>query len=138
TVAGSGSVGVLGSSATFPIVLACNPPLGTHRMRVRCMYGLANGSTIDPCTNTANGLNDYFETEDYLVTITAAEECPAPTALAAGNAIGDSMDLSWTLGCVETEWDVHVQAAGGGAPGVPSDPGVTSSTFTASGLTAGQ
>ncbi|MCB9184414.1 MAG: T9SS type A sorting domain-containing protein [Flavobacteriales bacterium] len=133
-VPGSGSVGVLGGNATFPIVLACNPPLGEHRLRVRCMYGQTTGASIDPCTNASA----YFETEDYVITISAADPCPAPTSLAAGNPVGNSMDLSWTLGCAETEWDVHIQAAGGGAPGVPSDPGVTSSTFTASGLTAGQ
>ena len=35
---------------------------GTYRMRVRCSYFIANGSTINPCTNQAFG-----EAEDYSV-----------------------------------------------------------------------
>jgi hypothetical protein len=62
-VAGSGQVGVLGSSATFPVALACNPPVGTHRLRVRAMYNV-NGIDVTPC-----GANTYGETEDYLITI---------------------------------------------------------------------
>ncbi len=124
-VPGSGIVGQLGGSATFPINLACNPPLGVHRMRVRCMFGQASGASIDPCTNASS----FFETEDYKVTISAAVPCPAPFALNATGVNGATATLGWTLGCAETMWDVHFQAAGGGAPGVPSNPGVTSNSL---------
>ncbi|HRH37701.1 MAG TPA: GEVED domain-containing protein, partial [Flavobacteriales bacterium] len=131
-VAGSGSVGVLGSSATFPITLLCNPPLGVHRLRVRCMYNL-NGPSVTPCTN-----NTFGETEDYVVTISAAVPCPAPIALNVSNNLGTSATLGWTLGCAESNWDVHFQAAGGGAPPpTPSDPGLTSTSLTVSTPTAG-
>ena len=137
-VAGSGSPGVLGSSASFPIVLSCAPPVGVHRLRVRAMYNIA-GSAMTPCGN-----NDYGEVEDYLVTITAADPCPKPSTLAVTLATTTSATLGWKKGCVETEWDVHVQQVGGGAPvGTPSNSGVTSTsgpnfgTLAVSGLTAG-
>jgi hypothetical protein len=132
-VPGSGSVGVLGGSATFPINLACNPPLGVHRMRVRCMYGQSSGSTIDPCTNASS----YFETEDYVVTISAAVPCPAPFALNVSGVNGATATLGWTLGCAETMWDVHFQAAGGGAPVTPSDPGLLSNSLVVNTPTPG-
>jgi hypothetical protein len=39
-------------AATFPISLACNPPLGTHRMRVRDVWqsgGQPTTANLDPC-----------------------------------------------------------------------------------------
>ena len=129
-VAGSGVVGVLGSSASFPIAVSCNPPLGTHRLRVRAMYA-TNGSAVTPCTS-----NSFGETEDYVVTITAAVACPQPLALTATNATQVSANLSWSVGCVETAWEVAVQTIGSGVPtgsGVP----VTATTYAVSGLTAG-
>ncbi len=92
-VAGSGTVGVLGSSATFTVSLACNPPAGTHRLRVRAMY-FENGINVTPCTN-----NSYGEVEDYLITIDPAPTCPSPGALTAANPTINSIDLSWPLGC---------------------------------------
>jgi hypothetical protein len=53
-------------TGTFPINIACTPPTGTHRMRVRCVW-LNAGPTIDPCTSFG-----YGEAEDYLVTILPA------------------------------------------------------------------
>lgn len=132
-VTGSGQVGVLGSSATFPIVLSCNPPLGQHRLRVRAMFN-TNGSAVTPCTN-----NSYGEVEDYLITISAAVACPQPTGLSAANATTSSIELSWNVGCAETTWDLHVTTAGGGAPsGAPSHPNVNDNTsfLVNSGLTA--
>lgn len=122
-VTGSGQVGVLGSSATFPIVLSCNPPLGQHRLRVRAMFN-TNGSAVTPCAN-----NSYGEVEDYLITISAAVACPQPTGLSAANPTTNSVELSWNVGCAETAWDLHVTTAGGGAPsGAPSHPNVNDNT----------
>ena len=131
-VAGSGLVGVLGSSATFPIVLLCNPPLGVHRLRVRCMYAV-DGINVTPCT-----ANTWGETEDYLVTISAAVPCPQPINLAVSNVTTSTAVLGWTLGCAETVWDLQVQTVGGGVPAGPgTNPGLTSPTFTATGLITG-
>jgi len=87
-VAGSGTAGVLGSSASFPIVLACTPPEGEHRLRVRAMYGV-NGSAVTPCTN-----NSFGETEDYLVTITGAPACSAPGTIDSTTATLNSVTLN--------------------------------------------
>lgn len=108
TVAGSGSVGVLGSSATFPISLACTPPAGLHRMRVRCVFGLTNGSTIDPCATVS-----YGETEDYQVYITPAAPCIPAGALNASK-VGTFVDtLTWVKNCANTNnYDFQYGPAG--------------------------
>ena len=130
TVAGSGSSGVLGSSATFPIVLACNPPIGQHRLRVRGMFN-TSGNLVTPCTN-----NSYGEVEDYLITISAPAACPQPTTLGATAITQNTATLTWNAGCAETSWDVHITDAGAGAPtGTASNPGVTSTTLNVTGLT---
>ncbi len=127
---GSGTAGVVGTTpGTFPITLACNPPLGTHRMRFRCAFSTA-GSALTPC-----GLFTYGEAEDYLITIAAADPCPAPSVGLSSSVTNNQAVLTWTTGCAEMAWDVHVTTAGGGAPtGTASDPGVTK-PFTKTGLT---
>ncbi|MEZ5046569.1 MAG: GEVED domain-containing protein [Chitinophagaceae bacterium] len=109
TVSGSGSVGVLGGHATFPVTLSCSPAAGEHRMRVRCAFGQTTGLNILPCAmTTAN----YGETEDYIVTILPALSCPAPSVLASSNVTATSVDLTWNAGCLETEWIVEYGAMG--------------------------
>ena len=76
--AGSGVAGVLGGSATFPIVLDCNSPVGTHRMRVRCVYG-TTGSAITPCAAAT-----YGETEDYNITYTLGPVTEPVAAVVTG------------------------------------------------------
>ena len=105
-VTGSGQAGVLGSNATFPVVLACNPPVGSHRLRVRSMYN-TSGIAVTPCES-----NLYGETEDYLITIAAPPPCPAPSALTASGATDDSVQLNWTAGCIETAWEVEYGPVG--------------------------
>ncbi len=114
--------------ASFNITLACNPPLGLHRMRVRSVWNVTPTS-IDPCASSGFG-----ETEDYDITITTADPCPNPTNLAVNTLTQTTANLTWTLGCAETNWEVAVQPAG---TGLPTGPGVavTSSTYVASGLT---
>jgi subtilisin-like proprotein convertase family protein len=120
-VAGSGSVGVVGSSRIIPVSISCNAPAGPHRMRVRCVYNLA-GPTIDPCIYQSN----YGEVEDYTITISGSLSCPKPTAQTATAITSNSATLGWTTGCSETLWNVHVTTLGGGAPsGAPSNPGVS-------------
>lgn len=119
-IPGSGAINTLGGSVTFPVSIPCNPTPGDYRMRVRCSYAAA-GNTIDPCN-----LITYSETEDYYITIAPPPPCPAPSNLAATGITYSGASLSWTAGCTETEWDVHVTTLGGGAPtGAASNPGVT-------------
>ena len=107
TVAGSGQVGVLGSSATFPISLSCTPPSGQHRLRVRAMYA-TSGVNVTPCTN-----NSYGEVEDYLITIAPAPVCPAPGAMTTVTTGSYTADLSFPLGCSNaTNFDFEYGPAG--------------------------
>lgn len=125
TGSGTAAIGSNGT-ATFPIVLACNPPLGVHRMRVRDVW-LTAGTSIDPCISYGWG-----ETEDYDVTISAADPCPAPTSLAVANISASGADFTWVTGCAETAWEVAVVASGSGAPASGTPHGSTS--YSASGL----
>lgn len=130
---GSGTAGVLGGSATFPITLSCSPPVGPHRLRVRCAYGVANGAAIVPCAETSN----YGEVEDYIVTVFAAVGCPQPSNLTATGGPGEGQ-IAWNIGCEEVAWNLDISAPGGGDPGVGtgSNPGImpTTTTYTVSGL----
>lgn len=123
TVAGSNVVGTIGSAGTFSVNIPCNIVTGAHRLRVRCSYNV-NGASIDPC----NFINNYGETEDYTIIITAPSGCSSPTAQTAINIGAKNATLVWTAGCNETIWNVHVTSPGGGAPlGIPSHPNVNNS-----------
>jgi hypothetical protein len=131
-ILGSGVVGQLGSSATFPVSLPCNPPVGDHRMRVRCAYATA-GNAIDPC----NAIT-YSETEDYIVTVAPPPPCPSPSALTVTNINPTGADYGWTIGCTETQWDLYVVPTGTATPTPTSTPtlaGVSSTNYSATGLT---
>ena len=117
-------------SASFSITLACNPPLGTHRMRVRDVWNLG-GIDIDPCATYG-----YGETEDYNVTVTAAAACPQPSALVVTNLTGTTATLGWTAGCVETSWNIYLTTAGGPAPTTPTFFSAVN-PFVVTGLTPG-
>ena len=131
-VAGSGAVGVVGSSRVIPVQISCNAPAGPHRMRVRCIYNLA-GPTMDPCIYQSN----YGEVEDYTITISSSVSCPKPFAQTATAVTSNSATLGWTAGCAETLWNVHVTTPGGGAPAsAPSNPGV-GNPFNRTGLSPG-
>ena len=130
-VAGSGTAGVLGSSATFPISLACNPPVGPHRLRVRCMYNLS-GSAVTPCTN-----NSYGEVEDYLITVAAPPPCPTPSALVITNPGTSTATLDWAVGCTETTWDVDYGTVGHAAGSGTIVSANTNVGYTLNGLACG-
>jgi hypothetical protein len=109
------------STASLPIYLDCQAPVGVHRMRIRLVYNTP-GSTIDPCSTYTFG-----ETEDYDVTVTEAPACPTPFGGFAEYITDVSAVLYWSAGCLEESWDVHLTAAGSGAPtGDPSHPNATS------------
>jgi hypothetical protein len=82
-------------SASFNVVLGCNPPVGPHRMRVRSSdNSFITGINQDPCTTYSWG-----ETEDYLITIAPVPTCPAPGQLSVVTTTTTSTDLSWNMGC---------------------------------------
>ena len=93
TIGTGNTPGQVNASSSFVIALACNPPAGVHRMRIRGVYN-QSGLLIQPCASYTWG-----ETEDYLITIAPAPTCPSPGLLVAGNTTTTSADLSWTLGC---------------------------------------
>jgi hypothetical protein len=97
TVAGSGYVGTLGSSASFPVTLACTPPAGQHVLRIREVYNQTNGSTITPCGN--NEGFGYGEIEDYMISIAAAPACPSPGLMSTITTTANSALLTWATNC---------------------------------------
>jgi hypothetical protein len=106
-VAGSGIVGVLGSSAVFPITLACTPPAGNHILRVRAMY-FTNGVDVTPCTG-----NSYGEVEDYMITISAAPACASPGLMSTITPAASSATLIWATNCsAATNYDFQYGPAG--------------------------
>jgi hypothetical protein len=130
---GSGLVGVTSATpAVFTISLACNPPVGEHRMRVRSLYQftLANGGLITPCAQHGQ----WGETEDYIVNVLAPPACPEPSGLVSSNVTAGSVDLDWNTGCTETAWEVEYGATGF-TPGTGTTvPAGTNIAFTLGGL----
>lgn len=104
---GTSTIGSNGTG-TFILTLPCNPAPGLKRMRVRDVYSFtANGSSIDPCSSYGWG-----ETEDYDVTILPPPPCPAPSNVLSSNLTDSSIDLDWTIGCVETSWQIEYGPTG--------------------------
>ncbi len=99
-----GPINTAFGSATFPLVIPCNPVPGLKRMRVREVWA---SMPTDPCAQYAFG-----ETEDYDVTILPPPPCPAPGNLQAGNATGSTVDLTWNVACTETAWNIEWGLAG--------------------------
>jgi len=85
--------GQVNASSSFVIALACTPPAGVHRMRIRGAFA-TSGLLLDPCATYG-----YGETEDYLITIAPAPTCPNPGLLVGGTTTTTTADLSWTLDC---------------------------------------
>ncbi len=111
TVAGSGFVGVLGSSASFPVTLACTPAAGQHLLRIREVYNQTSGITITPCGNN-EGLG-YGEIEDYTITIAAAPACPSPGLVSTITPTSNSVALTWATNCSSaTSYDFEYGPAG--------------------------
>jgi hypothetical protein len=85
--------GQVNDSSTFVISLACNPPAGIHRLRIRGVY-FTDGDQIDPCISYG-----YGETEDYDVTIAAAPTCPSAGVMIGYTATETTATVTWQLGC---------------------------------------
>ena len=118
--------------ASFNISLACNPPSGVHRMRIRNVWqSTANpafAAAIDPCISYGFG-----ETEDYDVNVLPPPPCPSITNLVVSNITQTTADISWTAGCVETGWDISVTTTP--SPGAPIETNYGSTAYTITGLT---
>lgn len=108
TTIGSGvTPGQINASSSFTIALACTPPAGVHRLRIRGVFS-TNGPSINPCNSYS-----YGETEDYLITIAPAPTCPAPGLMTAGTTTSTTAPLSWNMGCsVATNFDFEYGPAG--------------------------
>ena len=137
TTIGSGvTTGVINASSSFTIALACTPPAGVHRMRIRCAYA-QNGATMDPCLNYG-----YGETEDYRITIAPAPTCPAPGLMTVGTATTTTAPLTWAMGCsTASNFDFEygpvgfVQGTGTLISGAPATIVGTTGSYTLTGLT---
>lgn len=113
-------------TGVFSITLACDAPIGVHRMRIRDVWSTA-ATTIDPCANYG-----YGEVEDYDITITAPTMCQVPVGLAVLNVYPTSAALQWEVGCNQISWDLHITPQGGGLPvGSPSNPNVNNEVLIA-------
>jgi len=107
TIGSSFTSGQVNASSSFTIALACTPPAGVHRLRIRGVYA-QNGPTIQPCASYTWG-----ETEDYLITIAPAPTCPAPGSMTAGTTTTTTAPLSWNMGCsVATNFDFEYGPVG--------------------------
>ncbi len=131
-ITGSGTPGLAGGSAIFPLSIPCNPPVGIHTMRVRCMFNTV-GSAILPCASTTFG-----EIEDYLITISAPAICSEPINLNQNVASPSwsARSIDWTAGCNNSQWQIFVQESGQNAPGLNAVPSFVANSrpFTITGL----
>lgn len=130
------TTGQVNASSSFNISLACTPPAGVHRLRVRGVYNVS-GVSISPCASYAFG-----ETEDYLITIVAPPTCPAPGTPVAGTATSFTLSFDFPLNCATaTNYDIEYGPAGftpGAGTTLTNQPAVingTTGTVTISGLT---
>lgn len=111
-------------SGTFNITLSCDAPPGTHRMRIRDAWN-TDAFGMQPCDNYG-----YGETEDYDITITGATVCQPPVGFTTGNINSFGVELTWTIGCGQTLWEVFAVPAGSPAPDASTVPTVISDTNT--------
>lgn len=142
TVAGSGAIGVLGSSASFPVTLACTPAAGQHLLRIREVYNQTSGITITPCGN--NEGFGYGEIEDYMITIAPAPACATPGLVSSVTPSSNSVALTWATSCSSAlSYDFQYGPAGFtlGSGTLVSNQTVTISapnaSYTVTGLQAG-
>ena len=144
TVAGSGAIGVLGSSASFAVTLACTPAAGQHLLRIREVYNQTSGITITPCGN--NEGFGYGEIEDYMITIAPAPACATPGLVSSVTPSSNSVALTWATSCSSAlSYDFEYGPAGftlgSGSGTFVSNPTVTISapnaSYTVTGLQAG-
>ncbi|MCP4123056.1 MAG: T9SS type A sorting domain-containing protein [Bacteroidetes bacterium] len=78
---------------------------------------------------------------DFTLSVACAEipVCEAPTGLMLDEVTDVTADISWTAGDDETLWDLEfVDVTGGGSfTGIPTETGLTTTSYNATGLTPG-
>jgi len=118
-------------TVSFQINLACTPPLGIHRMRVRGVYATA-GSSIDPCSTYAWG-----ETEDYNVNIIAATPFTPSFTVAPSNQACTFTSYTYTTQAGMQTYTWGFPGTAGVNYNIISGGTTTSNTTTVQYLTAG-
>jgi hypothetical protein len=118
-------------TVSFQINLACTPPLGIHRMRVRGVYA-TSGASIQPCATYAWG-----ETEDYNVNIIAAVPFTPSFAVAPGNQACTFTDYTYTTQTGMQNYTWGFPGTAGVNYNIISGGTTTSNTATVQYLTAG-
>lgn len=105
--------------------------VGTYRMRIMADY--YNSSPTDACTlNSGEG-----EAEDYTFEVVPIPTCLPVTDLATGNETPNSIDITWTPGGGETDWNIEWGMPGfvpGTGAGLDSAQQTSSASFTIGGL----
>lgn len=98
--------------------------------------GLSSSTSYDYYVRSNCGGGDYSSwVGPYNFTTTIS--CPAPSSLSAVNISTSAADLGWTIGGVESQWDIELGQQGFVPTGVPTQLGVTTNPYTYSGLVAG-
>ena len=87
------TLGQINDSSSFIISLACTPPVGVHRLRIRGAFYI-DGDQIDPCLQYG-----YGETEDYEITIAEPPVCPSAGLVTGYTSTDSTANISWDLGC---------------------------------------
>jgi hypothetical protein len=118
-------------TVSFQINLACTPPLGLHRMRVRGVYATA-GSSIDPCATYY-----YGETEDYNVNIIAAVPFSPSFTVTPGNQACTFTDYTYTTQTGMQSYTWSIPGTAGVNYNIISGGTSTSNTTTVQYLTSG-
>jgi hypothetical protein len=118
-------------TVSFNINLACTPPLGLHRMRVRGVY-YTPGASIDPCATYF-----YGETEDYNVNIIAAVPFTPSYTVAPGNQACTFTDYTYTTQTGMQSYTWGFPGTAGVNYNIISGGTTTSNTATVQYLTAG-
>lgn len=93
TIGNGYTVGQINASSSFTISLACTPPVGSHRLRIRGAYFI-DGDQIDPCIEYS-----YGETEDYEITIAAPPACPSAGLMLNYTSTQTTATINWDLNC---------------------------------------
>lgn len=118
-------------TVSFNINLACTPPLGTHRMRVRGVY-YTPGASIDPCATYY-----YGETEDYNVQIIAAVPFTPSFTVTPGNQACTFTDYTYTTQAGMQSYTWGFPGSAGVNYNIISGGTTTSNTTTVQYLTSG-
>ncbi|MEY4486283.1 MAG: hypothetical protein RL440_814 [Bacteroidota bacterium] len=118
-------------TVSFNINLACTPPLGIHRMRVRGVY-YTPGASIDPCATYY-----YGETEDYNVNIIAAVPFTPSFTVTPGNQACTFTDYTYTTQAGMQSYAWSIPGTAGVNYNIISGGTTTSNTTTVQYLTAG-